>query len=243
MSGLEQLKAELESQPENLMRPEQVEDAEDEKRVLKAQMSNEFIQDKRSVLRRLRDVEQRLSATRPRPLSPHLMDAAVRLERDLREKILEGMPTQAEMRRAPAGAVDKHIAWEQRNKERIIRWKNLRLRMHESDMLGSKDTISNLERYRPYGGSHELNMHNEMIQGRQFYGGTESVVATDDDLEAIAKYAPDLKDKMGLLSPQQREQVLGLVRELTASEGEKKEPKKSGRRAKIEASVVEKLGD
>jgi hypothetical protein len=36
------------------------------------------------------------------------------------------MPSQEEMRKAPPGAVDKHMGWEKRNKPKIAEWKNLR---------------------------------------------------------------------------------------------------------------------
>ncbi|KKL86602.1 hypothetical protein LCGC14_1943120, partial [marine sediment metagenome] len=41
---------------------------------------------------------------------------AVKTEELLRESWLNGMPTQAEMRRNPPGAVDKNTSWQKRTK-------------------------------------------------------------------------------------------------------------------------------
>jgi hypothetical protein len=120
----------------------------------------------------LRSLRKTLAEGAPRSLESSERDQAVRDEEMLRDKIASGMPTQAEMRRNPAGAVDKHRMWERRSKDDIARWKHLRLRMYASGMIDAPEDatdIANVELFRPSGGPQELNMHNEQIPGKSFY--------------------------------------------------------------------------
>lgn len=66
----------------------------------------------------------------------------------LEEKILQGMPTQEEMRKNPAGMVGKHMRWEKANKKHIIEWKNAQI-MREPD--SNDPDLANFERLRPSG--------------------------------------------------------------------------------------------
>jgi len=130
------------------------------------------IQDRRHFQKQLKDVRERLEKQSAKPYAKEHLDDAVKLEASLREKWSQGMPTQAEMRKNPAGAVGKHMAWEARNKADIIRWKNVQRRLHKSgDTSGSYEDpdASNIERFRPAGGVDELLMHGTAITGKQFY--------------------------------------------------------------------------
>lgn len=138
--------------------------------------------------------------------------------------MLEGIPTQAEMRRNPSGAVDKHQNWQYRNKQRMAEWKNIRLRLHASGALENvrpdATDVANFEQFRPSGGPGELNMHNEQIQGKVMFQsppGAGPVVVLTPDVEAFLKdYDPDLLGKIGLLSNEVRATVLEKVRNIMA---------------------------
>ncbi len=180
-----------------LLRPNQVAALANEKQALEGMLTapdyvRNQIQDKGSMLKQVRSIDRMLHEDAPTPLIESERDAAVREERELREQLTHGMPTQAEMRRAPPGAIDKHRKWEGQNKGKILRWKNLRLRMHAAGMLDEIPTatdVANLERYRPAGGSHELNMDNALIGGKGIFlpNGPIAVtnVMSDEDREAM----------------------------------------------------------
>lgn len=178
------------------LRQTQIASLEDEKRGIEATLQapgfvQNQIQDRGAMQRQIRAIDRQLQTDTPRPYGETERDAAVARERDLREKIREGMPTQAEMRRNPAGATDKHRAWEKARKADVLEWKNVRVRMHASGMIdGVRDAqdVANIETFRPAHASHELNMENAQIPGKDIYlpSGPIAVrnVMSDEDREA-----------------------------------------------------------
>lgn len=160
-----------------LLRPHQVAQLANERQAIEGALQapdyvRNQIQDKGAMLKQVRSIDRMLHEDAPQPLIESERDAAVREEQELREHLTHGMPTQAEMRRAPPGAIDKLRKWEGQNKGKILRWKNLRLRMHAAGMLDEVATatdVANLERFRPAGGSHELNMDNALIDGKSIH--------------------------------------------------------------------------
>ncbi len=189
-----------------LLRPAQLADARDERKSLEAKLHSPHIQDKGEVARQIRRLDKSLADQTPKPFTGRDKDAAVRMEAALRERILDGMPSQEEMRKAPPGAVEKHMAWEKRNKESLLQWKNLQLRMN----AGSEDgSVANFERHRPIGSS--LNMDNAVIQGRQFFmppmDAGRGVTFTEAQLEVLEAVSPGLRERLALLSNDQRAAV------------------------------------
>lgn len=84
----------------------------------------------------------------PTDLTGSTRDALAKYAEELKSEWREGMPTAETMRRNPAGAVDMHMKWEAKNKEKIIQWKNcMRLLEPENE---DKD-FTNIERFRPSG--------------------------------------------------------------------------------------------
>jgi len=84
----------------------------------------------------------------PTDLSGMTRDALSKLEKQLREEWLRGMPTAEVMRRNPAGAVDKNMRWQTANKDRIMAWKNT-MRLLEPD--NDEKDYTNIERFRSQG--------------------------------------------------------------------------------------------
>ena len=122
--------------------------------------------------RRLKSLTNDFNTQAPQPYKQDQVDLAVRRRKVLLDDITTGMPTQAEMRRNPAGAVDKHRAWERRNKVKIKEFKNIELRLHASggaSRLSDEGDVASIERFRPVGGSGELNMHGEQIPGKSIF--------------------------------------------------------------------------
>ena len=154
---------------ENLLRPHQREEMLSEQKVLQNKLHNPYIQDKGAVNTQLRRINKQLETQTPKPFAIHEVDSMVKRERELRETILCGMPSQEEMRKAPPGAIGKHTEWEKRNKAKLNEWKNIRLRL---DPESHDPDIANFERYRPTQSS--LNMENAQIPGKQYYLPTEA---------------------------------------------------------------------
>ena len=214
-----------------LLRPNQVEDMTDEKNRLEASISGPAhisgqIQNRGDIVRQLRSLARQLDTQSPQKYVGKELDAAVKREQKLREEFVVGMPTQEEMRRNPTGVVDKLIAWEGRHKDKILEWKNIRLRLFKSEALpsdiGPRD-VANLERYRPTGGAQQLNMDNEQIPGASFHlpdriDGSVAVM-TDEDAEIIKSFDTNLFVKMALMSNEDRARVLEFARALQATGG------------------------
>jgi len=180
-----------------LLNPHQVNDLLNEKQAIeKALSSPEYIrnqvQSPGQMRRHLAAIDRQLHEGAPRPYATAELDAAVKREEELREKWTTGMPTQAEMRRAPAGAVDKHRAWEARNKRDIFEWKNIRKRLHASghlDALPDARDVSNIEMFRPAYAGHELPMDNKLVPGKDIFLPTGAIqvrnVMSEEDRAAM----------------------------------------------------------
>ena len=207
----------MEAQPmfdtKPLLRPAQAEDAKAEIKTLEAQLQSPHIEDKGEVSRKLRRVRKTVEDQLPQPpVSGEEEGRMVRRSTDLLNTITVGMPSQEEMRKAPPGAVDKHMKWEARNKRLIQEWKNLQLRLKPGEA-----EAANLERHRPVGSS--LGMDNAYIPGKQFYfpRGDVGVAVTfsDEQIAVLRALDPALADKLGMLSNVQRAEVKEI---LTAGE-------------------------
>lgn len=97
---------------------------------------------------RARAIDKTLEEYAPEPLTGSEKDLLMKKEQQLREQWLQGMPTEEEMRKNPAGMADYHRKWEKHNKPAILQWKNVR-RQQEPD--SDDPDLANIERYRPSG--------------------------------------------------------------------------------------------
>jgi hypothetical protein len=161
-----------------LLRPHQREEMLTEKNILENKLKNPYIQDKGVVGTQLRKLNKQLENQTPVSFKDTEIDSKVKREKELREKLLVGMPSQEEMRKAPPGAIGKHMAWEKRNKKNLQEWKETRLRLEPDSM---DPDIANFERFRPTRSS--LNMDNAQIPGKQYYLPTEAYKQNYDNIE------------------------------------------------------------
>lgn len=189
-----------------LLRPAQIEDTKSEIKALESKLQSPHIEDKGEVAKQLRRVTASFNAQVPK--GPETADEEGRMEarsRDLLNDILSGMPSQEEMRKAPPGAVDKHMAWEKRNKRKILEWKNLQLRLTR----GQEPDAANLERHRPTGST--LNMDNAYIPGKMFFMPPANaglpVAFSEAQLAYLRSVSPEIADQIGLMSNEQRREV------------------------------------
>ncbi len=102
----------------------------------------------KTLTKRRNHLEDDLKDNAPPEIESATRDALYIYQKDLEEKIAEGMPTQEVMDRNPVGAVDMHTKWEQANKARIRTWKNV-CRLIEPD--NDQKDYTNVERLRKSG--------------------------------------------------------------------------------------------
>jgi hypothetical protein len=187
-----------------LMRPDQLQRAREEIKGLEDKLRNPLIQDKGQVQKQLVNAKRLTEMQTPRPPEDSAEEGRmVNRSNELLGKILEGMPSQEEMRKAPPGAVDKHLRWERKNKTSILEWKNLQLRLRPGE-----GEAANLERHRPTTSS--LNMDSAQIQGKQFYMPETtgpSVVFSEEQIAHLRRLSPALADQLSLMTNEQRSMV------------------------------------
>lgn len=190
---------------QNLLRPHQLTALHDEQQRLEKAIHNPHVQEKGEVSRALRRLSRQLEAQTPKPFTGTELDKAAHREAELREQILRGMPSQEEMRKAPAGAVGKHMEWEKRNKPLLAEWKNLRLRLN----VGTSDPdVANFERYRPK--TSTLNMDHPVVTGTKYFmpeTTSPTVTFNDAELATLRELAPDIAGKLAMLTNDQRAAV------------------------------------
>lgn len=193
-----------------LLRPKQVEDLKSEIASAEAKMGDKNIQDKGEARKQWMRLKKNLDDQAPRPPQSGKEEGdLVKREKSLLDEILEGMPSQEEMRKAPPGAVDKHVGWERRNKPKILEWKNIRLRLRPGEA-----EAANLERYRPRDST--LNMDNAYVQGKSI-NIPEAVGVTvtfnETELQQIKAKAPEIADMLGLMTNEQRAKAKEMLKD------------------------------
>lgn len=192
------------------------------------------IQNAGAMADRLRQVKRLIETTAPKAYAPAERDGAAARLKELEAEITAGMPTQEEMRRNPPGAVDKHMAWERRNKTNILEWKNIKRRLHMTEIGNgpvevAKD-ISNIEHLRPHGLTQSMDMAGAQISGKHFFIPPQvqsGVVFSDAEIAKVRAVDADLADQIAIMTPEQRE---ALKLALTAEPGDKAD--KSAAKAK-----------
>ena len=209
----------------NLLRPAQVEENTAEISRLEDVLRQPHTQDRPTAMRQLRALQRTVSDFTPKPFEGKEKDAAVKQENELREAMLAGMPTKAEMRLNPPGAVGKLQRWTKANTENIRAWKYLQLRLH----AGTDDPdVANFERFRPEGGAQELSSDGAQIARKDFHnlGTTGVVTLTDDEIGELGRLNPELWAKVAFLDNDTRALVREIVRGVLAAPVEPK-PKRT----------------
>lgn len=156
----------------NLLRPAQMAEQQHEIKVAEAQLANPNIQDKGAVRTRIRTLKQQFEQQAPRQIMDgRVKDALAKEGQDLLATITTGMLSQEEMRKNPAGSVDKHLRWERANKAKILRWKKIQCMLNaDGSNPGTWDRdAANLERFRPQGAQDRFRT-DAQISGKMSYG-------------------------------------------------------------------------
>lgn len=201
-----------------LLRPAQLEEMQNQVKIAEAKLSNPAILDKGEARRQLIRTRKTLDEQTPRAPADTAEEGRMhKRSKALLNEILDGMPSQEEMRKAPPGAVDKHMGWEKRNKLKILEWKNLQLRLRPGER-----EAANLERHRPVGST--LSMDNAVVPGKYIYipdGVGTTVTFSDAELEQLRALKPGLAESLGLMSNEQRAVVKELVETLVGKPAKK----------------------
>lgn len=209
----------------NVLHPRQVVELRDTKAALQGilaapQYVRDQLQDKGALVSKQIVETDKMLEQAPQPIPADQIDDAVKLEAELRDGWLKGMPTQAEMCRNSPGCVDKNMAWSRRHKADVLRWKQLRRRLHASGISEHRQAdegdISNIELFRPVGGSQELSMDNAQIpQTKTIYqappGAGPAVVMSDEQAALLKSIDPEVHVKMALLDNATRAAVLEFI--------------------------------
>ena len=149
-----------------LLKSEQILDLKEEQTQIDAALAptNPFrnkISKPQLMHQRRKAIDKQLEDFAPAPLEGQEKDKLANLEKELRAAWTNNMPTEEEMRKNPAGMVDRHRKWEKLNKKIIGQWKNVR-RQLEPD--SDDPDLANIERYRPSG------VMDRLVAGAQISG-------------------------------------------------------------------------
>lgn len=194
-----------------LLRPDQVADMAEERTALEAKLHNPRVEDKGAVKEQLRRLNHQFETQRPKAYASNEIDAAVKREAELREKISDGMLSHEEMRKCPPGAVDRHRQWEAKNKPAILEWQNIQRRLNAD---GDDRESASIENFRPFASN--LNMDGALIQGKQYYlpppDAGPVVTFNADEYALIRRHAPEIALRLAILSNEQRAEVKEVLR-------------------------------
>ena len=204
--------------PPNLLRPGQVMALKEETDRLEYNLTQPHLQDRPATIRALRYTKNQLDTMVPTAFPEDQIDQAVKHVEELKTTMLEdGMPTRREMRANMPGAVGKLRRWERRNKEKLLAWKHLQLRInHDTD----DPDVANFERYRPSGGAGELSVDNAQITPKEYYfgpnAGTPATIFDDAELEVLKAAAPATAELLPTLEGEDRQVLKALIKEIMA---------------------------
>jgi hypothetical protein len=194
---------------------EQRKELESDKKYLEKQLHNPLVQDIPMVRKNLQRVEHDLDTQAPPELRGPELDKVVRREKELREKIVPNMLSQAEMRQAPAGSVGREIAFQKRFKPEIIEWKNCMRTIHRD----SEDPdVANLERFRPV--VSRGNLDNAFIPGKNFDFPSQQYQGNYDQVDWSAHGRPGSEEAETPESKARREELAMLRARMAELEAE-----------------------
>lgn len=168
----DQLPDAVENPKGNTLRPAQMAEALQDIKAAKAQLDDPRVQDKGAVRTRLTNLQRDYDNQAPRSITDgRLKDKLANEAKQLLEEITPGMLSQEEMRKNPAGSVDKHMRWERANKGKIKRWKKLMTVLNaDNTNPGTWDRdAANLEKFRPASAMDRLRT-DAQINGHMSYG-------------------------------------------------------------------------
>lgn len=240
----------LEFDTTNLLRPNQIQDAQDELARLSGMINapnhiRAQISDMGELRKRLKNLKVELDKQTPRAFVPAERDAAVAEFQKLSEFIRNGMPSSEEMRRNPPGAVGKQLDWQERTKKAVARYKHLALRLQAGGDLPlhlkrTRDA-ANIELLRPLKTSHQLSMDSAQIpKATDYHFGDDianTTVFNDEEIAAVEEADPEIAAALSVMTSEQRALIKKAIEEVRNP----KAPKKKKTRKKSAYTALQQL--
>ncbi len=193
-----------------LLRPDQVEEMRDEQQSLERKLDSKVIQDKGVVRDQLIRLHKQLETQAPKPYVGADLDRATKRADELKEQIREGMLSHEEMRKCPPGAIDRHRAWEKKNKVRILEYQNIQRRLNAD---GDDRESASIENFRPT--TSTMNMDNALVSGQTFFmpppGVAPTVILDDEEIATLKAMSPEVAAQLPLMTNEQRAEVKRIV--------------------------------
>jgi len=215
------------------LRQHQVEELENEKRVIENTLVSRDVQDRGNLNQHLKRIDHQVATQAPPDLTPEDRDRVVRECNEIEGRLVPNMPSDEEMRRNPPGVVGRHMRYEKIAKCKdyfpegdLARWKDNQLALNK----GSEDPdVANFERMRPI---HNMgSMQGAQIPGTQYFGTNPSEAYKEGHDQTFGE--PDLEDEPELETPARERRPA--VRRKKATR------KKKGARKQRAAAPVETL--
>jgi hypothetical protein len=159
------------------LRPHQIDEITNEKRVIEHTLTNQRdVQDRSNLQAHLRRIDQQIADQAPPDLTGEERDKKVRECREIEERLVPLMPSDEQMRRNTPGTVGQHNRFDAASKSTayfeegdIFRWKDNQLALHKGD---NDPDIANFERMRPL--HNNASMLGAQIEGTQYHGTNPS---------------------------------------------------------------------
>jgi hypothetical protein len=154
------------------LRHNQIEEIENEKRVLEHTLQSRDVQERGNLLNHLKRIDSEIETKSPPETTGEERDRMTRECKEIEDRLQPIMPSDEEMRKNPPGVVGRHMRYEKIAKGRdhfpegdIFRWKDNQLTLNK----GSDDPdVANFERMRPR--HNHGSMVGAQIPGQQFFG-------------------------------------------------------------------------
>lgn len=212
----------------NLLKPNQVTELREELAQIEQTLNapphiRARISDPRAMQKRRKALRDQLDRFTPRPYRKDELDARIDEMNDLSDFIATGMPSSAEMRRNPAGAVGKHMSWEKRTERAVARYKHVGLRLLATgavpDHLKHGSDVASVERLRALDTPNDLQDGAQIPKTTDYHFGHDvgnSVVFSDDEIEAATALDPEIAGQLALLDNDQRAAVKRQIAEMLA---------------------------
>jgi len=154
------------------LRPNQVDEIENEKSVIERTLQHPRVEDRANMQAHVRRIDEQLEKQAPPDLTGEQRDERTRECREIEGRLAPLMPSHEQMRRNPPGVVGQHKRYDKASKSRkyfkegdIFRWKDNQLALHKGD---DDPDIANFERMRPV--HNHGSMLGAQIEGKTFHG-------------------------------------------------------------------------
>jgi hypothetical protein len=158
------------------LRQNQIEEIENEKRVLERTLQSREVQERGNLVNHLKRIDTQIESQSPPDLTGEERDQITKECKEIEGRLQPMMPSDEEMRKNPPGVVGRHMRYEKAAKSKkyfkegdIFRWKDNQLALHKGD---NDPDIANFERMRPH--HNHGSMLGAQIPGQQFFGTSPS---------------------------------------------------------------------